>query len=181
MKVKHKNVEVRVSRRILWVDDDAFPLALVTRVRPVEYRPNRRGMASTYSRRAGATIGIAIVGLMFLSCLGDAVSPALSIAFAMVMLAIFVTHTVRLIRGLTRSNLYVLSVSTAGSAHAAVISTNRDVVYELSTRVVDAIDNPSAEFEIRVDHIEIVHGDKVGRDKYGGDRVEGDKILEGWS
>jgi hypothetical protein len=181
MRVKHKDVDVRISRRTLWVDLQAYPLSQVTRVQPLEFTPNRRRMVLTYGRKAMATAGLGVVGLIFLGCLGEAVPPAASVVFAAVMLAIFVAHIVRLVRGLTRPTLYVLSVATAGSPHAAVVSTDKALIHNLSRWVVDAIDNPSAEFEIRVDHIEIVQGDKVHGDKFGGDRVDGDKILEGWT
>ena len=181
MKVQHKEVDVRISRRTLWVGMQAYPLPQVTRVQPIEVIPNRGRVTLKYGRRAAATIGLGLVGLILLSCLGNSVPPAVSGAYAVMMLAILVVHTVRLVRGLTRTPLYVLSVATAGSPRAAVVSTDKDLIYDLTHRVVEAIDNPSAEFEIKVDHIEIVHGDKVSGDKFGGDRVEGDKILDGWS
>lgn len=177
MRVKHRDVKIRISQRILWVEQQAYPLAQVTRVQPIELRSNRRRMVLTYGGKAAATIVIAVVGLMFLGSFGQAISPTISMVFGIVMLVILVAHTVRLVRRLTRSHLYILSVASAGRPHAAVVSTNKELVHDLSTRVIDAIDNPNAEFEIRVDHVEILHGDKVGGDKYGGDRVEGDKVV----
>jgi hypothetical protein len=181
MRAKHKNVDVRISRRVLWVDEQAYPLAQVTRVQPIELTPNRRRMALAYGRKAGATVGLGMVGLVILSCLGEAAPPAAWVVLAVAILAMLTPHTVRLVRGLTRPALHVLSVATAGTPHAALASTDKELIQDLAHRVVDAIDNPSAEFEIRVDHIDIVHGDKVDGGKYGGDRVEGDKILHGWS
>jgi len=181
MRVKHKDVDFRISRRTLWVGMQAYPLPQITRVRPIEVTPNRRKMALTYGRRAGATIGLGVAGAIVLGCLGDAVPPAVAVGFFAVMIAVLTAHTVRLVRGVTRPTLHILSVATSGSPHAALVSTDGQLIHDLTYRVVDAIDNPSAEFEIRVDHIEIIHGDKVDGDKYAGDHVEGDKILDGWS
>lgn len=181
MRVKRKDIDVRISRRTLWVDMQAYPLPQITRVRPIELKPNRRAMALRYGRQAAATIGLGAVGLTFLSCLGEAVPPATTVVFTVAVLAVLVVPTGRLVRHLTMPRLWVLSVATSGSPHAAVVSPNKQQIYDLTYRIVEAIDNPSAEFEIKVDHVEIVHGDKVGGDKYGGDNVHGDKILEGWS
>jgi hypothetical protein len=172
MRVKHKDVEFRISRRTLWVGMQAYPLQNVTRVRPVELSPNRGRLLLRYGRKTGAWFGLGVAGLLAVACLGDAVPPAVTGAYAVVVLGVLAVHTVRLVRRLTYPTLHVLSVATAGSPHAALVSTDKSLIHELTRRVVDAIDNPAIEYAIRVDHIDIVHGDK-----YDGDRVEGDKII----
>ena len=181
MRIKHEFVDFRISRRILWVGMQAYPLQQVTRVQPVEVKPHRGRIAKTYGRRAGATLGLGSVVLLLLSCLGEAVPPSASVVAGLLTLAVLAFHTVRLVRRLTRPPLHILSVSTAGSPRAALVSTDRQLIHDLTFRVVDAIDNPAAEFQIQVEHLEIVNGDKVAGDKYGGDHVEQDKIVEGWS
>jgi hypothetical protein len=177
MRIKHKGVDFRISRRTLWVGMQAYPLQMVTRVRPIEYSPNRRKMILAYGRRAGAWIGLAAAGLLALACLGSAVPIAVHVLYAVVVLGMLTFHTVRLFRNLTLPTLYVLSVATAGTAHAALVSTDRDLIHDLTYRVVDAIDNPAVEYAVRVDNIEIVRGDKIDGDKYEGDHVEGDKSI----
>jgi hypothetical protein len=175
VRIKHEYVDFRISRRTLWVGMQAFPLPQVTRVVPIEIKPNRKRTVLTYTRRSGATIGLGVAGLVVLSCAGDTVPPVASvICVALTLLAVGL-HTFRLVRGLTRPPLYILSVATAGSPRAALCSTDRKLIYDLTYRVVDAIDNPAAEFEISVEHLEIVQGNR-----YGGDHIEGDKIVEGW-
>jgi hypothetical protein len=58
-----KDVEVRISRRTLWVDTQAYPLGNVTRVRPLEIRPRRRVIVTAYLRQAGACLLLGVVGL----------------------------------------------------------------------------------------------------------------------
>lgn len=181
MRIKHEVVDFRISRRMLWVGMQGYPLQQVTRVQPIEIKPNHRRTAIRYGRRAGATVGLGLVALLFLSCLGDAVPPSVSVLTVLLTLAVLAFHTVRLVRGLTRPPLHILSVSTAGSPRAALVSTDRQLIYDLTSRVADAIDNPAAEFQVLVEHLEFVQGDRVAGDKYGGDHVEGDKIAEGWS
>lgn len=178
MRAKHKEIEIKISRRTLWVGEDAYPLPQITRVRPIELVPNRRRLALIYGKRAAATIGLALAGLVLLSCLGESVPRAVVVAFVVLMLGILAVHAWGLVRGLTRPHLHVLSVETAGRPRTALASTDKDLIHDLTHRIVDAIDNPSAEFQLKVDHIEIAHGDIVHGDKYR-DRVEGDKILGG--
>ncbi len=176
MRVKHEFVDFRISRRTLWVGMEAYPLQQVTRVRPVEVRANRGRTVQKYLRRAGATLALGFVALLFVGCLGEGVAPFASVVVGLLTLTAFGYLTARLIRILTRPPLHILSVSTAGSPRAALVSTDRQLIHDLTHRVVDAIDNPAAEFQIQVENLEMVHGDK-----YGGDHVERDKIVEGWN
>jgi Family of unknown function (DUF6232) len=175
MKVKQEEVEFRISRRTLWVGMQAYPLSQVSRVRPIEVNPRRGRILLRYGRSAGATVGVGAAGLIVLACLGNAAPTAVTVVFLAAIVAAVVAHSVRLVRRLLRGRLYILSVSTAGSQQAALVSRDRDLIYDLTYRVVDAIDNPAAEFQIRVENLEFVNGDK-----YDGDHVEGNKIPGDW-
>jgi hypothetical protein len=176
MRVKTEEVDFRISRRILWVGSNAYPLPQVSSVRPIEVIPRRGRMLAQYGRRAGATVVVGFVGLTISACLGRAVPPVVDAVVAVAMVGVVVWHTVELIRRLRRGRLYVLRVSTAGNQHSALVSRNRELIEDLTRRVADAIDNPAAEFAISVENLEIVKGDK-----YGGDHVEGDKYFGDWS
>lgn len=175
MKVKHKYIEFRISRRTLWVGERAFPLHMIASVQPVEYKPMRGRFVSDYARQAGGWVGIGLVGLLILGCLGDNVPTVVTGAFVLVVLGSLTFHTVLLIRNLNLPNFHVLRVTTAGTAHAALVSTNKALIDDLVQRVVYAIDNPALEYAIRVDHLE-VQGDMVGGSKYGGDHIEGNQV-----
>ncbi len=176
MKVRHSHIDFRISRRTLWVGSKAYPLHMITLVEPLELTPNRKRMAVAYVKQAGATFGLGLAGLVVLSCAGTSASPTVWGIFVLVVFGLLAMQTVQLVRGLSLASLYILKIRTAGTAHAALVSRDQKLIFELTHRVVDAIDNPKAEFEIRVDHLDIVHGDKVF-----GDKVLGDKVLEGWS
>jgi hypothetical protein len=181
MRLQHRDVNVRISRRTLWVGLQAYPLHNVTRVRPMEVKLNYRAVALGYGRKASAWAGLGVVGLTVLACLGEAAPIGVSVVFAVVILGMLTLHTVRLIRRLTMPKLYALSVATTGDVRAALVSTDKDQIYELTNRVVDAIDNPALEYAIKIDNIETIFGDKVGGDKVGGDKIDGDKIVaDGW-
>jgi hypothetical protein len=175
MKVKHKEVRVRISRRILWVGPQAYPLSQVVRVQPVEVRLKRTAVLMEFGRRTGALFVLAVIGMIATVRVGGDLPVALWSAFWLISGGLLAFHTSRLIRLLRLPKLYVLRVAMAGSEQAAVVSTDKDLIHDLTTQVADAIDNPAAEFEVRVDNIEFVVGDKVDGDKVLGDK----KIFEG--
>jgi len=171
MNVKHKHIDFRISRRTLWVGEHVYPLAGVTRIRRVDLKPHRARILRRYCREAGAWIGIGLAALVLVACLGESVPPSVSVLALLAVVGIIAWYTVRLIRDLTLPRMYLLSLSTAGSNHEALISTDKQLIDDLINRVVDAIDNPALEYMISVDHLEITQGDKIF-----GDHVEGNKI-----
>lgn len=177
MMVKHEYIDFRINRRTLWVGMEAYNLSMVTRVRPIEIVPNRRRMIVRYVRRSGATIGLGVFAALVLSYAGDQVPTLATTVCVLAFLGALVWHTVTLVRGLGRPTLYVLSVVTAGAARAALASTNRDMIYDLTRRVADAIDNDHADFYMQVENV--IHGDQVFGPKVDGDWVSRDKIVEG--
>ncbi len=180
MRVKHKDIEFRISRRTLWVGDHAYPLSGVTRIRRVDLKPHRTRILRRFFSQAGAWVGLAVAALIFVACAGESVPSAVSVAVVVIALGIVGLLTVRLIRNLTLPRMYVLSLATAGSNHETLVSTDKQLIDDLIHRVVDAIDNPAMEYMIRVEHLEITQGDKVFGGKFGGDQVQGNKI-ENWS
>lgn len=122
MSIKHIGVEVKISRRTMWVDSKVYPLAHVTRVEPFEITPRRRRILAVHGRRMAAWAGLGLLGLMALSCAGEAVPSAVVIGFVAVVLAGLVLNGVRLIRRLTTDTLYVLRIAIAGTSQAVVAS-----------------------------------------------------------
>jgi hypothetical protein len=175
MKVKHKDIRVRISRRILWVGPQAYPLSQVVRVHPVELRLKRLPILMDFGRRGGATIALAVLGLIAVSCAGRALPTAAWVVYWLVVGGLLAFHIAQLVRLWRLPKMYVLRVAMAGSEQAAVVSTDKKKIDDLTTQVADAIDNPAAEFEVRVDNIEFVYGDKVDGDKVLGDKT----IFEG--
>src|SRR4051812_6680742 len=105
----HNDVEVRISRRTLWVDSQAYPLAHVTRVRPLEIKPRYSGITRAYLREAGACVALGLVGLVAIGCTGAALPQWVATVFALLVFAVLMSRTVQLIRRLTRPTMYVLS------------------------------------------------------------------------
>lgn len=175
MGIKHIGVEVRISRRTMRVGSKVYPLAHVTRVEPLEIVPRRGRILTAYGREAGAWLGLGLLGLMVLTCAGDAVPPLAVTVFELVVLAALVAVTVRLVRRLTMRTLYMLRIATSGSPHEIVASWDRDQIFTLMDQVVAAIDDPDVSYAVHIDHIDIT-GDTIFGDK-NGDIVHGSKHV----
>jgi hypothetical protein len=175
MAIKHIGVEVRISKRTMWVGSKVYPLAHVTRVEPLEIVPRRGRIVVRYARVAGAWLGLGILGLIVLTCAGNSVPPALILTYELVIVAGMIATVVRGIIRLTKSTLYVLSIATSGAPHEVVASWDRDQIYHLLNQVVAAIDDPNVDYTVHIDHIE-VSGDAVFGPKIG-DSVQGNKYT----
>jgi hypothetical protein len=55
--------------------------------------------------------------------------------------------------------LYELVIETAAGSHRGLVSNGGDMVGDLAIRITDAINNPAAEFQMRVENIHV--GDNV--------------------
>lgn len=166
-------VEVKVSNRILHVGRQAYPLRNVTRVEPTTYTLRRGVIVKNFVREIGTTIFAALVILAGGSCAGA--SAGFYVIWSLALAGILAWRIHRLVRALSLPDLHVLRVETAGTAHTALINTDRDLIYDLADRVVEAIDNPAVEYRNMVNNYHV--GDKVLGDKYGGDAVLGDKVA----
>lgn len=151
MSIKHESIDVRVSQRILWFGSEAYPLHNITRTNTLKLVPNRGAAIKGYV--------ISVVLLLMVAGVVAGLAPAAAgiLAFAGA-LAWIAAKTIRLIEFLNLS-LYELVIETAAGSHRGLISDNRDVVGNLATRITDAINNPMAEFQMRVDNIHV--GDNI--------------------
>ena len=158
---KREVINVRVSRRILWVGAEAYPLHNIARATTVRIRPRRMvalgqflayalvllivsaGVVSSASHRELANAGAGTVTnlVLFLDC---------ALGFVLV---------VRLVSVLVTPVYHALVIETAGTPYTALVSTDKAVVSELVFRIMDAIDNPEAEFQVQVENYHI--GDKI--------------------
>jgi hypothetical protein len=172
---KSELIKVRVSRRILWVGAEAYPLQNIARARAVELVPQR---AAAVRRYLGAVIFCLILGVAA-AVVATKLTTNASVpnsAFTalhgveIVAVALIVISTIRLFVKLSARTLYALVIETAGTPFAALVSTERNTVIDLVRMIMDAIDNPQAEWNIMVPEIHV--GDKVYGDKISGDKIK---------
>ena len=174
MRLDIKAIEVRISKRVLWVGQSAYPLLMVTKVEPVEYRVKRWRVVERFVRKSGASMGLGAGAMLVLSCV--AAPTALLTTVGLTVLAVLGFQVYRLVQRLTLPPLHALKVQMAGSSRAAVVSQDKPKIDELTFRVVDAIDNPTLEYAVWIDN---VNGDIIGGDKLeNGDKTTNKTVYQ---
>lgn len=148
MSYKREFINVRVSRRILWVGAEAYPLQNIARAQTIEIVPRR-----------GAAIGRYVMMVVLWLILGGAAALAIHALAVLVALVLIVISTIRLIKALSRRTFYALVIETAGTPRTALVSADRNMVNRLVHLIMDAIDNPQAEFQFQVENFHV--GDKI--------------------
>ncbi|MEE6271193.1 DUF6232 family protein [Streptomyces diastatochromogenes] len=167
-------VSLRVSRRLLWVGDAYYPLQNIARVNTLTIHPRRKDAVLLFVKRL-LIIGALLTFLGLLSSLIDSSSsggsPGLTVLVVIVAVAALIYSLVEMLKVLGAPSHFVLAVETSGLSTAVVTSPDRDQLRRLAQQIADAIENPKAEFEVRVDTITIspkryYFGDNVNM--YGG-------------
>jgi hypothetical protein len=142
--VRSKLINIRVNHRVLWVADEAYPLQNIARARTAKLVP----------KRAGAVVR-SVVAVVLWVALAVAGRPALTAARVpratrdVVLVAVCAIWMVVVV---LRRPLYALVIETAGTPFTAVVSPDRDLISRLVHSIMDAIDNPAAEFGYRVEN-----------------------------
>jgi hypothetical protein len=147
-------IDVGVRQRILWIGGEAYPLHNIARAQTVRLVP----------RRASA-VGAFVMAVLLWVVLG--VGGAVALRFAEVsrsdldtltgyivigVLVLIVFSTIRLVVALARRTLYALVIETAGAPRTAVISPNEALLDQLVHQIMEAINNPRAEFRQQVEN-----------------------------
>jgi hypothetical protein len=151
MSLRYESIDVRVSQRILWFGNEAYPLHNITRTNFLKLVPNRSAAIRSHLRTV-------VISLLVAAVLAAFAPPAAATAIIVGVLAWLAYKTYKLVEFL-KIELYELVIETAAGSHRGLVSTNGGVVIDLSRRITDAINNPHAEFEMRVENIHV--GDNV--------------------
>jgi hypothetical protein len=151
LSIRHESINVRVSKRILWFGSEAYPLHNITRTNTLILTPNRGAAIKRYL--------LSVLLWLFLASVAAAAAPgALGVLMFVGALAWLVFKLVKLVDFLNLT-LHELIVETAAGSHRGLVSNNRNVVHDLAFRITDAINNPLAEFQMRVENFQV--GDNV--------------------
>ncbi|MEV7782214.1 DUF6232 family protein [Kitasatospora sp. NPDC088351] len=161
-----------MSRRVLWVGADAYPLQNIARARRFEIVPRRGYAVRAFLKAEILVVVLGAVALAITENIGDSSSPSgLATFAALVVLALFVLNIVKLVRRLRRPILHQLVIETSSSSDTAVVSTDVKEVNHLIGLIMEAIDNPQAEFQLQVENVHI--GDQINQ---FGDNNTGKKV-----
>ncbi|WP_258573152.1 DUF6232 family protein [Streptomyces sp. KM273126] len=148
-------VEVKIKQQVLWIGSDAYPLRNVTATRRAVIVPDRLNAVKSFLK----SLLVLFVLLIIAMTVGESVSDTLTelaTSFAMVL---FVVLFIVLVKRLRTPELYELIIETASSAQTVVASPNFMRVSALDKQVMEAINNPQAEFQLQIENAHI--GDRI--------------------
>ncbi|MEV6248230.1 DUF6232 family protein [Streptomyces sp. NPDC051742] len=152
-------IDVSVSGRLLWVNMACYPLRSIARVRTHDVAPDR-GKAF---KRFLKWLAVVLVVLAVSNALRDDEAAQTGVMLGVVVLGYAVVDLTVVLLG---SSYSVLVVETTGLAKAVLVSKSGVVLAELVEKIAYAIENPEADFRMRVESLTINHknydfGDKV--------------------
>ncbi|MEU3772211.1 DUF6232 family protein [Streptomyces sp. NPDC032472] len=163
-------MELRISRRILWVGGAAYPLENIARVYTFTLHPRRKDATVRFLKNLGLILSGAFALTILAGLTSLANREAASSILSFVWLgagAALVWSLVEWIAVLTSPSHYVLAVETSGPSIAVVTSKDHGVLHQLVGQITHAIDNPAVELQgVRVDTVNI-----SPRNYYFGDNV----------
>ncbi|MFF2845643.1 DUF6232 family protein [Streptomyces sp. NPDC058001] len=148
-------VDLKVGRRLLWVGEAAYPLHNITRVHTFELRPKRMEAFMSFLKWLGITFAVVVV-LQAVNRNAEADGGSASDSAGAVWLlgiAVATALLVGLVKELTAKSEHVLAVETSSASTALVTLPNPDQLRQLVHYLVDAIEKPEVEFQVRVERV----------------------------
>jgi hypothetical protein len=141
------SINIRISKRVLWVGAEAYPLQNIARAQAVKMIPKSPWTGK--SRALGGCLGfIAFWIIVALSAAMHSAGPVLFVA-AVIVAAVIVTLARR-----KKQPYYALIIETSGNPSRALVSTDGAKVGNLVQEIMGAIDNPEAEFQTVVHNVQ---------------------------
>ncbi|MET9446131.1 DUF6232 family protein [Streptomyces cinerochromogenes] len=169
-------IELRVSKRILWIGSAVYPLHSIARVYTFVMRPRRKEAVLRFLRYAAGTLVVGFIamlpGLPSLTFQGPDSGGADYVAWVWFLaLAAAIYFFVDMMSVLTAQPQYVLAVETSGASTGLVTSRDPRHLDQLVGHISYAIDHPDAEFRVTVERLTVspnnyYFGDNVNM--YGG-------------
>ncbi|WP_190126372.1 DUF6232 family protein [Streptomyces inusitatus] len=148
-------VELRTSKRLLWVGGAAYPIQNITRVYTFLLTPRRGEAAMLFLKRVGIVLSVAFALTILNGAVGIASdggpSPTVTRLVWFGALASLVYCVGALGTVLTAASHWALAVETSGASTALVTSKNTQHLNELVDQVVNWIENPETEFQVKVE------------------------------
>ncbi|NEB09621.1 hypothetical protein G3I32_12215 [Streptomyces coelicoflavus] len=165
------SVELRISKRLLWIGTAAYPLHNIARVYTFTLHPRRKEAVMRFLRRSGLVLGVAMLvtlPAMLPAAFGDSTLLAL---IWFVAFGLWIFCLVDMITVLSATSHYVLAVETNGASTGVVTSRQPHYLNQLVGQISYAIDHPDTELQVTVESISIspshyYFGDNVNM--YGG-------------
>ncbi|MFJ9590857.1 DUF6232 family protein [Streptomyces acidicola] len=175
-------VDLRVSKRLLWVGEAYYPLQNIARVYTLTIHPRRKEAVLLFIKRLLIIGAVTTLLGLFAAAIdasqsssfgggGSGGSPGLTVFVILIAGAALIYSLVEMMKVLSAPSHFVLAVETSGPSTALVTGPNPDQLRRLAHQIAHTIENREAEFQVRVDTIRIspkhyYFGDNVNM--YGG-------------
>ncbi|MEU9760015.1 DUF6232 family protein [Streptomyces sp. NPDC047985] len=148
-------VELKVGKRLLWVGEAAYPVHNITRVHTFELRPKRMEAFVSFLKWLAATFVVFVLLQLAnengSSGYADSNEPADGVW--VVAIGVAIGLVVRLVKDLSAPSEHVLAIETSSSSSALVTLPDPNQLRRLVQYLVNAIENPEAEFQVRVERV----------------------------
>ncbi|MEU9479190.1 DUF6232 family protein [Streptomyces sp. NPDC048191] len=151
-------VDLRVSKRILWIGAAVYPLHNIARVYTFVMRPKRREATMRFLRYTAGTLITGFIamlpGLPSLALGGSDSGGAGYVSFIwFVALIAEIFFVIDLCSVLFAADHHVLAVETSGASTALVTSRDPRYLDQVVGQISYAIDHPDTEFRVTVESI----------------------------
>jgi hypothetical protein len=162
MSSKRELINVKISRQVLWVGAEAYPLQNIARAQTVRIAPNRGAAwrrfltAFVFEVVLGAAAAVAIrLAPRLSSAQGSNALHNAAAGILVLVVVLVIISTFRLIRALQRGTYYALILETAGTPRSLLVSDDMNQVTKLVQKIMDAIDNPAATYHTTVEKVDL--------------------------
>ena len=146
-------IEVEVSKRVLWIGGDAYPLQNIARAQTRKLEPRHGTPIKSYIKTVVRWLILGIVATVAMAIL-DVHNSSLSGLIWLVVLALLVISSIKLARALREERkkvpYYTLVIETAGTPRTLLASTDGSQIRELVGAIMSAIDNPDVYYHQQI-------------------------------
>jgi hypothetical protein len=152
----YRAIDLRVSKRLLWVGRAVYPLENIARVHTYMLTPRRWEATRLFLKRLGIILATAFALTILGGITGLASRDTAGTLIGWVWLgsvAALILCVVEWLQVLSATPLYVLAVETSGPSMAVVTSEDPRRLDHLVGSIVHAIENPETEFHVTVDRL----------------------------
>jgi hypothetical protein len=142
------DTDVQVSKRVLWIGSDAYPLQNIARAQVRTFQPIPGTPVKDFIKNILKWAAIAVVIAIALAALGQ--SKLINDIFILLLLIVLVC-VLNLVRAIKRERrkkpYYLLVLQTSGDPRTLLASTDQNVIYDLVRTIMAAIDDATVTYQ----------------------------------
>ncbi|MER5208098.1 DUF6232 family protein [Streptomyces sp. NPDC002825] len=141
---RRKVIRVEVTKRVLWIGAEAYPLQNIARATTVRFRPQRARAVGRFVKSLLVT-AVLVVAALAVAQSGEVSGSdrELITQGAEITAAVLVAgFLLQLIVALFEKTYYALVIETSGNPLTLLASVDRDEVHQLVREIMRAIDDP---------------------------------------